>query len=70
MRADNHSLSALLSSAVARDPPPRMKHPAWLSSIGTFDDMEQTRDAVPENDHDFDHLTSRMSSLFSSPEYR
>jgi len=52
-----------------------MKHPAWLSSIGTFD-MEQTRDAAPDNNHDWPetspgiaHLTSRMSSLFSSPEY-
>lgn len=50
-----------------------MKHPAWLSNIGTFgldsdmDQMEQMRDALPDN-HDLDQLTSHMSSLFSSPE--
>ena len=53
-----------------------MKHPNWLSNIGTFDlgldsdimdQIEEMRDALPEN-HDLDQLTSRMSSLFSSPE--
>ena len=50
-----------------------MKHPTWLSNIGTFglesdmDQMEQMRDALPDN-HDLDRLTSRMSSLFGSPE--
>ena len=65
-----------LSLAVARTTPSRMKHPNWLSNIGTFDlgldsdimdQIEEMRDALPEN-HDLDQLTSRMSSLFSSPE--
>lgn len=59
--------------AVARTTPSRMKHPTWLSDIGTFcldsdmDQIEQMRDALPDN-HDLDQLTSHMSSLFSSPE--
>ena len=52
-----------------------MKHPAWLTNIGTFgldsdleemNQMEQMRDA-PDG-HDLSRLTSQMSSLFSSPE--
>ena len=65
--------SLRLSLAVTRATPSRMKHPTWLSNIGTFglesdmDQMEQMRDALPDN-HDLDQLTSHMSSLFSSPE--